>query len=433
MQPNMTVPVWVTNALDHINIHEVQGAESHPVIKSFYRDVGHAHIEHDEIPWCAAFVGSVLERSKIPSTKSLLARSYLKWGHALKTLQFGAIAVFKRGNNRQQGHVGFVMGFDRASIFLLGGNQSNQVNVKAYKRSDLLDVRWPAEPIDNPVLKQDPIFEFALGEVLKLEGGWAHHRDDPGGATNKGITLKTYERAIQTGLIRHPNKKLIDGLKIIKDDEVRAIYHTLYWIKAGCFELPPALALMHFDAAVNHGVKRAVQFIQKLSGAIVDGEWGPQTLHSVSAINIKTALGLYERIRRHYYQTRPHFSIFGKGWMNRLASVYASSLVMHDKNVDQSNHKEEDIMTQPQATPSQKWWGESLTVWGTIVTALSTILPVIGPFFGLDITSEMIEQFGDSVTKLIQIIGGVTGTIMALYGRARAETSLTRRPISMKI
>ena len=58
---------------------------------------------------------------------------------------------------------------------------------------------------------------------------------------------------------------------------------------------------------------------------------------------------------------------------------------------------------------------------------------MIGPFFGLDITSEMIEQFGDSVTKLIQIIGGVTGTSMALYGRARAETSLTRRPISMKI
>ena len=80
MKPKRNVPVWVTKALDHINIHEVQGAKSNPVIKGFYRDVGHDYVEHDEVPWCAAFVGSVLERSKIASTKSLLARSYLKWG-----------------------------------------------------------------------------------------------------------------------------------------------------------------------------------------------------------------------------------------------------------------------------------------------------------------------------------------------------------------
>ncbi len=433
MKPNDNVPVWVIKALDHIHIQEVQGAKSNPVIKGFYRDVGHEYVEHDEVPWCAAFVGSVLERSQIASTRSLLARSYLKWGQALNTPKFGAIAVFRRGKNPSQGHVGFVMGSDRDFIFLLGGNQSNQVNVKAYKRSDLLDLRWPTEAVDPSLAKHEPIFDLALSEVLKLEGGWAHHPDDPGGATNKGITLKTYERAIQTGLIPHPNKKLINGLKTIKDEEVRTIYHALYWLKAGCFELPSALALMHFDAAVNHGVKRAVQFIQRLSGAIVDGEWGPQTLQNVNAMNAKTALGLYEKLRRHYYRSRPHFTVFGKGWLNRLARVYASSLALHKQNDDQPNQKEEDTMIQPEPTPSQKWWGESLTVWGTIVTALSTILPVIGPFFGLDITSEMIEQFGDSVTKLIQIIGGVTGTSMALYGRARAETSLTRRSISMKL
>ncbi len=82
---------------------------------------------------------------------------------------------------------------------------------------------------------------------------------------------------------------------------------------------------------------------------------------------------------------------------------------------------------------NKKWWGESLTVWGTIVTALSTILPVIGPFIGLDISAELIQQFGDTVAKLIQIIGGVTGTTMALYGRSRATTKLTRRSMEMKI
>lgn len=81
----------------------------------------------------------------------------------------------------------------------------------------------------------------------------------------------------------------------------------------------------------------------------------------------------------------------------------------------------------------KKWWAESLTIWGTIVTALSTILPLVGPLFGLDITSEMVEQFGASVTNLIQIIGGLTGTSMALYGRSRARAKLTRRKMLVKV
>ena len=37
-------------------------------------------LPHDEVPWCAAFVGACLERAGIASTRSLMARSYLGWG-----------------------------------------------------------------------------------------------------------------------------------------------------------------------------------------------------------------------------------------------------------------------------------------------------------------------------------------------------------------
>ena len=37
-------------------------------------------------------------------------------------------------------------------------------------------------------------FAICLPEMLKHEGGWADHPKDPGGATMKGVTLKTFRR-----------------------------------------------------------------------------------------------------------------------------------------------------------------------------------------------------------------------------------------------
>ena len=35
-------------------------------------------------------------------------------------------------------------------------------------------------------------FEYCLSVVLENEGGWSDHPRDPGGATMKGVTLKTF-------------------------------------------------------------------------------------------------------------------------------------------------------------------------------------------------------------------------------------------------
>ena len=82
---------------------------------------------------------------------------------------------------------------------------------------------------------------------------------------------------------------------------------------------------------------------------------------------------------------------------------------------------------------SKKWWAESLTLWGTFITALSNVLPIIGPFIGLDISSAMIEQFGEAVARLIQAFGGVSGTVLAIVGRMRASSSLTQRVVNVRL
>ena len=93
-------------------------------------------------------------------------------------------------------------------------------------------------------------------------------------------------------------------------------------------------------------------------------------------------------------------------------------------------------MTEPTSTtqtPDSKWWGRSMTMWGVIITALSTVLPVMGPLIGLDITAELVRQLGDQVIVIAQAVGGLVGTILAIWGRARATTSLERKQVTMSL
>jgi hypothetical protein len=85
---------------------------------------------------------------------------------------------------------------------------------------------------------------------------------------------------------------------------------------------------------------------------------------------------------------------------------------------------------QPPPTPA-KWWATSMTIWGAVVTTLSTVLPVVGPLVGLDIPPELIRQLGDQIVLLAQAAGGVTGTILTIYGRVRATTALARRQVTL--
>lgn len=83
-------------------------------------------------------------------------------------------------------------------------------------------------------------------------------------------------------------------------------------------------------------------------------------------------------------------------------------------------------------TPA-KWWASSITIWGAIITALSTVLPIVGPLLGLDIPPELVHQLGDQVVLVAQAIAGLAGTILTIYGRARATTALQRRQVTVNL
>ncbi len=83
--------------------------------------------------------------------------------------------------------------------------------------------------------------------------------------------------------------------------------------------------------------------------------------------------------------------------------------------------------------PQPKWWGSSMTIWGAAITALSTVLPVIGPALGVDVTPDVVRQAGEQLVAVVQAVGGLAGTLLTIYGRTRASQPLERRHLQVQI
>jgi len=84
-------------ASEEMGLRELRGPDNNPSVVQFFADVGHGWVKDDETAWCAAFVGAMLERAGLRSTRALNARSYLDWGEEvqLKDAKVGDILVLK--------------------------------------------------------------------------------------------------------------------------------------------------------------------------------------------------------------------------------------------------------------------------------------------------------------------------------------------------
>jgi lysozyme family protein len=117
-------------------------------------------------------------------------------------------------------------------------------------------------------------FELAMKDTRAYEGGNYDGRDpDDPNVTSRGVIQKTYDdwRSRHTLPTQHVYN--------MTEEEAVAIYKE-FWDAAHCQELPHAVAVACFDAAINSGPKRAIKLFQLSSGFVgpdVDGIWGPKT------------------------------------------------------------------------------------------------------------------------------------------------------------
>ncbi len=454
----MPEPTWMLLAWSELGQRESAGATTNPRIEAYFRDAGHPEVDNDETAWCAAFVGAILERAGHRCSRSLMARSYLKWGVDSEPPAPGAIAILSRGSDPALGHVGFLVAMTKDKIILLGGNQSNAVTVEAFDRRRLIALRRP-KAATNPALAPvtvsasaagaaDQGFDAALELILTHEGGWSDDPFDPGGATNKGITLAVYAREIHREITADTIAELKAGLRRIPDSLVRRIYLERYWRPARSSDLPAPIALFHVDTAVNMGVGTAARLLQEALGVTVDGEIGPETLAACRAADLPSTLARYADLRRRRYRALSHFWRFGRGWLARVDTTLTTAKALASPSPQQPR-KETTTMPSDTDTPqlpatsssvpaslpksASKWWGESMTIWGTLLTAVTTVAPALLATVGIDLPASLLQQLGNDAITAVQAIVGLIGTLMTIAGRVRATQPLVMRRLTIRI
>lgn len=143
-------------------------------------------------------------------------------------------------------------------------------------------------------------------EIVAREGGYVNDPDDPGGATNFGVTIHTMQRL---GLD-------LTGDGVVGIADVRAltraqavdIFIRHYFQKPRIAELPATLQASVFDMYVNAG-SNAVSILQRLLVEMgyriaVDGQIGLQTItaaRDAAAPDPAALADAYGVARRNYY------------------------------------------------------------------------------------------------------------------------------------
>ena len=143
------------------------------------------------------------------------------------------------------------------------------------------------------------------------EGGFVDNPDDPGGATNLGITLTTLDDWENADLP-------VSAIRSLQRPLAEQIYHKNYWLKMSCGLLPGGVDLMVFDSGINIGPGRAIEQLQDALMVDVDGQIGPMTLAAAAKANAHDLIADMGLIEQHYYRSLSRFPIFGKGWLARV-------------------------------------------------------------------------------------------------------------------
>lgn len=183
-------------------------------------------------------------------------------------------------------------------------------------------------------------------EIVAREGGFVNDPDDPGGATNFGVTIHTM-RTLGLDLDGDGDVDAGDVRRLTREQAVD-IFIEHYFVRPRIGMLPEALQPSVFDMQVNAG-SNAVKILQQLLRDMgldiaVDGVIGPQTAraaHAALAAAPDHLVDAYGIARRNYYYAigdrRPASRKFARrrdggkaGWITRAEDFIAPRYHLSD-------------------------------------------------------------------------------------------------------
>ena len=164
--------------------------------------------------------------------------------------------------------------------------------------------------------------EILAPYIKKWEGGFANDPADRGGATNKGVTIATFEAYCKAKSLPRPN---VERLKRMTDGEWLDILKTMFWDRWQADKIKSQkLANILVDWVWGSGVY-GIKIPQRILGVKQDGIVGDETLKALNAQDPDKLFQAIYDARKKYLNditiSRPINKRFLKGWLNRLEDI----------------------------------------------------------------------------------------------------------------
>lgn len=140
LAPEEIMPPWMSELNRRAGLNEVK---DNAALTAFLK-IGQWLGNPKDLPWCGDAVESAIVKTlpkEVVPPNPFFAQNWAKFGKDVGAPIVGAIGVIAWGPT--SGHVGFVAGVDGNRVNMLGGNQTNAINVSSFPRSKYIAFRWP--------------------------------------------------------------------------------------------------------------------------------------------------------------------------------------------------------------------------------------------------------------------------------------------------
>jgi lysozyme family protein len=180
-------------------------------------------------------------------------------------------------------------------------------------------------------------FAVCLAELLRAEGGFNNIRQDRGGATNFGISMRFLTAEVQTNArvraLFPAGPITVATIRDLTRAQAASIYRWCFWDVVRAGELPVHIDHAVFDQAVNAGpgigvwlLQRSINKLGHQPRLMVDRRIGPITLGAARQMAadpqmrpamLTTYRHLASERYRQIVRLNPGQAIFLNGWLSR--------------------------------------------------------------------------------------------------------------------
>lgn len=160
-------------------------------------------------------------------------------------------------------------------------------------------------------------FDTFIRRILSHEGGYSIDRADPGNWTGGRVGVGAL-KGTKFGIAANTYPDL--DIKNLTWETAAALYRRDFWDAAKAASLPPAVGFQLLDGAVNSGVRRATQWLQRAARVADDGILGPASLAAIKAADPNDLVFRFLAERLEFMTGLTNWPNHGKGWARRIAA-----------------------------------------------------------------------------------------------------------------